>query len=171
MLLFWMKIKALNIASKPLCCKCTQKVVNVWILLGFLGSGFLPCSNSSRSMALDNLLLPNLFSVQKRKKQNKQRDRDAALKWWVKSMKKHLCVDRHKRQTVVFSHVKNKTKKQNRKTADAEIQRTRMHSSPRDEALPSKTHQWKRWPVLIPVSFSSRLLPLPSVHHVQTCFG
>lgn len=84
-----------------------SKVVNVWILLGFLGSGFLPYSNSSRSMALDNLLLPNLFSVQRRK--NKRTDKETEtllLKWWVKSMKKHLC--RHERQTVVFSHVKNK---------------------------------------------------------------
>lgn len=31
----WMKIKALNIASKPLCCKRTQEVVNMWVLLGF----------------------------------------------------------------------------------------------------------------------------------------
>lgn len=37
----------------------------------------------------------------------KKKDWETAPKWWVKSMIKHFY--RHKRQTVVFSHVKNKT--------------------------------------------------------------
>lgn len=68
-----------------------------------LGSKVLPCSNSSRSMALDNLLLPTLFSVQQ---WNAQKKKGIAPKWCVKSMIKHF--HRHKRQPVVFSHVKKK---------------------------------------------------------------
>lgn len=51
-----------------------------------------PCSNSSRSMALDNWFLPNLFSVQRRKppKQNKK---------VIKTMAKHFY--RHTRQPMV----------------------------------------------------------------------
>lgn len=74
--------------------------VNIaWVL----GSKVLPCSNSSRSMALDNLSLPTLLCTAKKKKKT---DWETAPKWWVKSMIKHFY--RHKRQTVVFSHVKIK---------------------------------------------------------------
>lgn len=67
-----MKIKALNIALKPLCCKCTQvcEYVNIaWAL----GSKVPPppYSNSSRSMALDNSRLPTGLSVQPRKTKQK----------------------------------------------------------------------------------------------------
>lgn len=100
----WMKIKALNIASKPLCCKRTQEVVNMWVLLGFWRqrSPPPPCSNSSRSMALDNWFLLNLFSVQRRKspKQNKK---------VIKTMAKHFY--RHTRQPMVhLKKIKNYNK-------------------------------------------------------------
>lgn len=39
---FRRKIKALNIAFKPLCCKSSQKVVNMWLLLGFWGQRSSP---------------------------------------------------------------------------------------------------------------------------------
>lgn len=74
--------------------------VNIaWVL----GSKVLPYSNSSRSMALDNLLLPTLLSVQQRKKEKKKKI-ETLLE--VMSKKHDKTFYRHKRQTVVFSHVK-----------------------------------------------------------------
>lgn len=76
-----MKIKALNIAFRSICCKCTQNVVNIaWAL----GSKVLPYSNSSRSMALDNLLLPNPLCTARKKRNGKLLQNDD------KSMIKHF---------------------------------------------------------------------------------
>lgn len=105
-MLFWMKIKALNIAFKPLCCKCTQKVVNMWILLGLWGQRSSPIQTVQGLWHLTTCF-SQLYSLYSKGKKEKLTER-LLPKWWVKSMIKHLY--RHKRQTVVFSHLKkNKT--------------------------------------------------------------
>lgn len=66
---FWMKIKALNIALKPLCCWCSQEAVKMWILLGFWGQRSSPIQTVQGLWHLTTRL-PTLLSVQQRK--NKQ---------------------------------------------------------------------------------------------------
>lgn len=108
--ILWMKIKALNIAFKPLCCKCTQKVVNMWILLGFWGQRSSPVQTVQGLWHLTTCFsqLYSLYSKETQQKGLLQSDE-------LKSMIKHF--HRHKRQPVVFSHVRKQNKTKQTKTA------------------------------------------------------
>lgn len=137
--------KGFKYCFKPLCCKCTQKVVNMWLLLGIWGHRSSPIQTVQGLWHLTTYFsqLYSLYSKEKKK------DRDIAPKWWVKSMIKHFY--RHKRQTVVFSHVKNETARcWNTYNTNTHL----ISGCLKDEALKNKTRV-KPWPVLIWISFFS----------------
>lgn len=68
MLFFWMKIKGFKYCFEAIMLQTYSEDCEHVNIAWVLGSKVLPCSNSSRSMALDNLSLPTLLSVQQRKK-------------------------------------------------------------------------------------------------------
>ena len=170
---FWTKIKALRIAFKPLCCKCTQKVVNMGILLGLWGQRSSPIQTVQGLWHLTTCFLPTrLCTAKKTKKKNSWR---SGSKVMSKSMIKHLC-RQQKRQTVVFSHVwKKQNKKQKDRCWNPDNTNTLMSPMATWKMKPlknkNKNKQVKCWHVLIQISFWSCLLRLPSVHNFQTCFG
>lgn len=75
----WVKIKAFNIAFKPLCCKCTQKVVIMWVLLGFWGSKVLPLFKQFKVYGTWQLASPNSYSLYSEEMKTKTSRRSEAM--------------------------------------------------------------------------------------------
>lgn len=81
---FWcLENKGLRIAFKPICCKCTQKVVNMWILLGLWGQRSSPIQTVQGLWHLTTCFLPTRLCTAKKTK--RKTDGGTAPKWWVKA--------------------------------------------------------------------------------------
>lgn len=99
-----------------------------------LGSKVLPYSNSSRSMALDNLLSPNstLYSEENKKK-NRWRNGSKVMS---KSMIKHLCRHNKKANCGLLPCMKKKKKSNQQMLKPRQYKHTRVTDGHlKDEAL------------------------------------